>query len=249
MQGKGSNCSQCFRQISGPLAIRPPSDALSPTYCSKECQLQASVQHHALLFGSNPPVVVDASQAVAIDPTKVEARKAAQATLVERINSSGKAGLLLVARFIGRMVSDETKKLTASTSGSAKPPGDDYSIFDHIERLRYLEIDESDVSKDNEALGEVLKLSAEGLEEFLKNGRYAMLLGKMAYNAIGVTFSGGRDDKVLWTHMTMGLIGLNYLFLRCSRSRPCLSRKENGPGLRIAQKGRSGLVFTLFHLM
>lgn len=138
-------------------------------------------------------MIVQAADA-ATDDSKVEARKAAQQKLVESIRATGKVGLLLVARFIARMVGDETKKLAAASAG--ENTSDDYSLFDHIERLRYLEISDADCATDDEILAEVLKLSAEGLEEFLKNGRYSMLLGKMAYNAIGVTFSGGRDDKV-----------------------------------------------------
>ncbi|KAG9039531.1 hypothetical protein FRB95_009111 [Tulasnella sp. JGI-2019a] len=192
IESKGTHCSQCFREVSE-LVFKLPSDALSPTYCSKECELEASAQHHALLFGSTPPVIADAAKDIAADPSKVEARKAAQQKLVDSVRATGKVGLLLVARFIARMVGDETKKLsTASAGGSAS---DDYSLFDHIERLRYLEVVDADCVADEAILAEVLKLSADGLEEFLRNGRYGMLLGKMAYNAIGVTYSSGRDDK------------------------------------------------------
>ncbi|KAG8890492.1 hypothetical protein FRB98_007839 [Tulasnella sp. 332] len=193
LQLKGLHCSQCFKAVSASQATEPSSDALNPAYCSGECEVQASTQHHTLLFGSNPPVIVEGTN-IAIDASKVEARKAAQQKLVESIRATGKVGLLLVARFIARMVGDETKKLSAAASAGANT-SDDYSLFDHIERLRYLEIPDADCAADDAALTEVLKLSAEGLEEFLKNGRYAMLLGKMAYNAIGVTFSTGRDDK------------------------------------------------------
>jgi len=149
------------------------------------------MQHHSILFGTTPPVVLDPSKEVSMDPNKLEARKQAQEKLVANMKESGKIGVLLVARFVARMVAEETKKLTTGAQSTTE----EFSLFDHLERLRFLEMDEVAVAADKTALAEVLKMSAEGLEDFLNNGRYDTVLGKMAYNAIGVTFSGGRDDK------------------------------------------------------
>lgn len=139
-------------------------------------------------------MIAEAANDQTPDASKVEARKAAQQKLVEGIRSTGKVGSLLVARFITRIVGEETKKLSAAIAGGNT--SDSYSLYDHIERLRYLPIPEAECAADEAILAEMLKLSAEGLEEFLKNGQYSMLLGKMAYNSIGVTFSGGREGKV-----------------------------------------------------
>jgi len=44
-------------------------------------------------------------------------------------------------------------------------------------------------------LAKVLATAVPGLEQFVTDERHATLLGKMAYNAYGVCFGGGRDDK------------------------------------------------------
>lgn len=63
-----------------------------------------------------------------------------------------------------------------------------------MERVRFLELSR----KENEAehLRAILKTNLQGLEDFVTDERYTVLIGKMAYNAYGVSFSGGRDDKV-----------------------------------------------------
>ena len=72
--------------------------------------------------------------------------------------------------------------------------GEEYLLADHIERLRYLELvpDATGIKH----LAQVLECALPGLEQFVTEERHATLLGKMAYNAYGVYFNGGRDDKV-----------------------------------------------------
>ncbi|KAG8904721.1 hypothetical protein FRB99_001307 [Tulasnella sp. 403] len=185
--GKGTRCSHCFKVIDGE-PVRIDSDPLEVAYCSKECETQAGIEHHSLLFGN---ATVGAGAATVSDPSQTSKRREAQEKLVKTTKESDKLGLLLTARFIGKMVSEETKKLTSPASKSS----DDYALFDHLERLRYLEYPESSWKGDSEMLSSNLQLAADGLEEFLKNDRYGLLLGKMSYNAIGVTFGEGRHDK------------------------------------------------------
>jgi len=68
-----------------------------------------------------------------------------------------------------------------------------YGIGDHMERLRYLE--SAPDKKEVALLSNVLQLSFPGLEGIVLEERYAMLSGKMSYNAFGVCYNGGRDDK------------------------------------------------------
>lgn len=148
-----------------------------------------------LLFG---PALTGALQSLSPSPpdeAKQAARKAAQERLAQYFQEHDKAGIMLVARFLARMVAEETKKLAAAGAG-APMAAQEYSLYDHMERLRYLEFSEDQWLEQKEILSEVLKLSAEGLEEFLKEERYGLLLGKMAYNGVGVTFDAGREDKV-----------------------------------------------------
>jgi import receptor subunit TOM20 len=107
---------------------------------------------------------------------------------------------LLVARLIGRQVAVETQKMLPNPSGLMhtsdipEAEGGEYSLYDHIERLRYLEM--STEKKEVTLVKEVLQTALPGLEDFVTDERYAMLLGKMAYNSYGVCFGGGRDNRV-----------------------------------------------------
>ncbi|KAG8898268.1 hypothetical protein FRC01_010972, partial [Tulasnella sp. 417] len=196
LEGQGTYCSQCFRHIEAPAEpVKPESpDALGSVYCSTECRDLASNQHHMLLFGSTLTGVLQSLNTSPPDEAKQEARKASQEKLANYFRENGKSGILLVARFLARMVAEETKKL-AAPGGGGLSSGQEYSLYDHVERLRYLEFSEDQWGEQKELLSEVLQLSADGLEEFLKDERYGLLLGKMAYNGVGVVFDAGRDDK------------------------------------------------------
>ncbi len=140
----------------------------------------------------------------------LETRKSAQAPFVEYIKNNDRASPLLVAKFIARQVAIETNKMVQSAK-SAVPAlspsqdataendftdadGGEYLLADHIERLRYLELVPD--ANGMKHLSQVLESGLPGLEQFVTEERHATLLGKMAYNAYGVYFDGGRDDKV-----------------------------------------------------
>lgn len=127
-----------------------------------------------------------------------EDRRKAQEQLAASM-SGGRAILMLVARFIGRQVTTEMLKLGADRSGTTPisashgAASEGYSLNDHIERLRYLELSTKD---EVQLISRVLETAMPGLEQFVSDERYATLKGKMAYNAIGVCYGGGRSDKV-----------------------------------------------------
>jgi import receptor subunit TOM20 len=168
-----------------------------------------------VLFGLDPPLPPNPDE-----PNKpktqaeLAARRKTQEHFVETLRKTGATRPLLVARFIACMVTEQSAKMGAAVNpgsrnsspaalfGLPEPEGDPsvYSFYDHIERLKYLEIVETptEVEEVNSLKG-VLKSAMDGLEEFVGD-RYPLLKGKMAYNAIGVAFSGGRDDKVKWEH-------------------------------------------------
>lgn len=129
-----------------------------------------------------------------------EERDAAQAAFVDHIKKNGKAAPLLVARFVARQVSAETAKMIPGNIAAQvtydAPAADsgDYTMDDHVERLRYLELKAPE--DDYKLLGKVLSTALPGLEQFINDERHATLLGKMAYNDYGVCFDDGRDDKV-----------------------------------------------------
>lgn len=179
------------------MAIAPPSDPLKSVYCSKDCQVKSKFQSQGLLFSLEPPV--PPVLALGMPQQDTASREAAQKAFISYINKNTKAVPLLAARFIARQVANESTKLMP-TAG-AQPPSDipdtangNYTVYDHIERLRYLEVNAPE--EEIKILSQVLSAALPGLEQFITEERHATLLGKMAYNSYGVCFSDGRDDRV-----------------------------------------------------
>jgi hypothetical protein len=179
------------------------------------------------------------------DEDQIARRRAAQSRLVDFVRSSGRTGVLLVARFIGRMIADEAKKFEPGQT--SKSESKEYSLYDHLERLRYLELGQSVWEKQGELLAEVLKTAEEGLEEFLKGERYGEMLGKMEYNPIGVAVGGGRLDKVRHAIQVLSVRGM--LTIESSLSPPFPLTSANGLELPMESKSRSGPACTSSRLM
>jgi import receptor subunit TOM20 len=191
------------------MSLKFPRDSSSSTfhqaYCSKACMIASQNQSHRLLFSSDPPL--PAEFPIPPSPLEVrEARRAAQIKLVEFLKKEDRASPLLLARFVARQVTAEMQKMVETTPVIKKnnvaeddftdSDGIDhgYGMGDHMERLRYLEI--APDKKEVALLSNVLQLALPGLEGFVLEERYAILSGKMTYNAFGVSYNGGRDDRV-----------------------------------------------------
>jgi len=214
LEGKGSHCSQCLRQIDEGTALKPDGDRLAAAFCSKECESKLKAESQTLLFGPEYaiPVELNPNQ----DPEGAKKREDVQAAFTRSVRdkregeseSGGGAGAqaLLVARFVARQVVNETVKLLpkdhplgVAQQREADADADEwmtkgYTLFDHMERVRYLELGEKEAEA--EQLRAILKANLPGLEDFVTDERYTVLIGKMAYNAYGISYSGGRDDKV-----------------------------------------------------
>lgn len=152
-----------------------------------------------ILFTLEPPLpqqlIPDAAN------SSTDERDQAQAAFAEYIQKSGKAAPELMARVIARQVSIETAQMLTSMGHSplASPSvmltdGGDYTFNDHLERLRYLDVSASEEGA--KLFKTVLQLAIPGLEHLATEERLSVYLGTMAYNAFGVCFEGGRDDKV-----------------------------------------------------
>ncbi|KAF8165662.1 hypothetical protein B0H34DRAFT_780452 [Crassisporium funariophilum] len=207
LQEKGTHCGHCLRPIQPEMSLQLPKDSSSSsfhlTYCSRACMIASKNQSHTLLFTLDSPLPSEIPSAPT-PPEMMEARKTAQAKFVEYLKKENRAAPLLVASFIARQVALETQKMVEATNPGKKASADfdftdtdnqddRYALADHMERLRYLE-----VVPNPEELGllcEVLKTALPGLEEFATEERHMTLSGKMAYNAFGVCFGGGRDDR------------------------------------------------------
>ena len=198
LEGKESHCSQCLRRIEDDgTALRPDGDRLTSAFCSKECEAKLKAESQSLLFGPEYAVPIELNPNE--DPEFAKKREDAQVAFARFVRESGRIHVTLVARFIARQVVNETVKLLPTGHPSAPTKADEwtsrgYTLFDHMERVRFLEL----VAKEDEAeqLRAILKANLQGLEDFVTDERYTVLIGKMAYNAYGISFSGGRDDKV-----------------------------------------------------
>lgn len=204
VQAAGTHCTHCFRRIESNMAIRiTAEESLFPaSYCSKPCLLASKHQSHSLLFTLEAPIPEEIAPVGPPPASHNAERKAAQSKYVEYVKKEGRSGPLLAAQFIARQVVVETQKLFAHR-GKYGPvvekdftdaEGGEYYLADHIERLRYLEVIPNE--EELPLLAELLHATLPGLEQFTTPERHATLLGKMAYNAFGVCFAGGRDDKV-----------------------------------------------------
>jgi import receptor subunit TOM20 len=73
----------------------------------------------------------------------------------------------------------------------------EYTFYDHVERLRYMAVNQTEmILLEHNLLADVLKKAVEGLEELVELEKYLVMKGRIAYNAIGVAFGEGRDDRV-----------------------------------------------------
>ncbi|KAF9464812.1 hypothetical protein BDZ94DRAFT_1281731 [Collybia nuda] len=200
VQAAGTHCTHCLRLLQSSMSIplTEEPNLLSSKFCSKACLVANKTQSHSLLFTTEPPLPVEIGSAP-VSPEAIQARSAAQADFAEYVKKEGRAAPLLVARFIARQVALETMKMV---EGGKKPTDEndftdaesgEYLLADHIERLRYLEV--VPPTEELSLIVKVLQTALPGLEQFVTDERHATLLGKMTYNAFGVCFGGGRDDK------------------------------------------------------
>jgi import receptor subunit TOM20 len=123
---------------------------------------------------------------------------------VEFLKNENRVSPLLVARFVARQVTSELQKLIDATTPTKKinvveddftnSDSTDYGLVDHIDRLRYLDI--APDKKEIALLSDVLQTALPGLGGFVPEERYTILSGRMTYNAFGVSYNGGRDNRV-----------------------------------------------------
>ncbi|KAF8638601.1 hypothetical protein AX17_002142 [Amanita inopinata Kibby_2008] len=212
LEAAGVYCSQCLRALDSENVVKPPesSNPLNSTYCSEACLSTAKAQSYSLLFTLDSPFPPELPAGPLL-PSALETRKAVQAKFVEHIKGDDRAAPLLVAKFFARQVGIETNKMVEAAKAAApgasqtggsltkgendftEAEGGEYLLADHLERLRYLEVQPN--PDEVKLLAQILEAALPGLEQFVTEDRHATLIGKMSYNAYGVYYDGGRDDK------------------------------------------------------
>lgn len=192
-----------MRSIKENTGVRPDSDRFDSAYCSKDCLVKATTYSQGILFTLESPLPEHLIPEAA-NLSKDE-RDRAQAAFAEYIRKSGKSTPELMARVIARQVSIETAQLITSMGQSplananvTLTDGGDYTFNDHLERLRYLDV--AAFEEGSKLFKAVLELAIPGLEHLATEERLSVYLGTMAYNAFGVCFECGRDNKVMSAH-------------------------------------------------
>ncbi|KAF5333363.1 hypothetical protein D9611_002673 [Ephemerocybe angulata] len=205
VQLAGTHCTHCFRIIEAGQALKSEeSENVFPSaYCSKACLAASEKQSQSILFTLKNPLP-EALAAGPTPPEMTEKRKAAQAAFVQGHKGDFRNVPMLTARFVARQVALETQKLLTATALSTPSAADevadftdaeksDYTLADHTERFRYTDV--AVPPKDLSLLSELLAATLPGLEQFTTEERHAAMESKMLYNAYGVAFDGGRDDR------------------------------------------------------
>ena len=187
--GTSKYCSQCLRAMQRSESITVPLDPLQSAYCSKACQHAAEAHWNSLLFAAIPPPT-PTNPMPKRTKAQVEERRKVQEAFVAKLKEQGKLAPLLITRFIGRMVEDEHEKIVRLMdvegqskkvmTGLPEPEGDaEYSFWDHMERLRYLEILPNPADQGVcKTIQDLLRVSVEGLEEFVAEEKYLTLKGQ-----------------------------------------------------------------------
>ncbi|KAJ1957609.1 mitochondrial import receptor subunit tom20 [Dipsacomyces acuminosporus] len=144
-------------------------------YCSEKCRQDAYDAYHQFLCPS-------ASNPVALE--------FAQAT-----RDTHELAPILIAKFFGTLVDREKKKELARALGDSadeEAKDDEYTTWEHLERMRYLElVPTTNDGKMLSKLGKLMSSSVPGLSEFVTEERYTMLKGKLDYNAYAVHTADG----------------------------------------------------------
>ncbi|KAK3810422.1 MAG: MAS20 protein import receptor-domain-containing protein [Linnemannia elongata] len=162
-------CHYCLKQI-----VEDESKVNCPTctkvvFCSASCEKSASTEFHAVLCTKDSE---DASTP--------------ERSLYDYTKETNNKYPEMIAKFLVRMVHEETLN-----------SGEEYNLFDHIERLRFLEVRPSAAEeKEIELLKVALGSKIPGIEEFINEERYLTLKGKLLYNAYGISTSLNADRSV-----------------------------------------------------
>ncbi|KAF8936743.1 hypothetical protein EDD21DRAFT_374531 [Dissophora ornata] len=161
-------CHYCLKQIVGESKASCAT-CTKVVFCSETCEKAAATEFHTILCTKDSEDASTPERAL-YDYTKETNNKYPE----------------MIAKFLVRMVHEETLN-----------GGEEYNLFDHIERLRFLEVRPSAAEeKEIELLKVALGSKIPGIEEFINEERYLTLKGKLLYNAYGVSTSLDADRSV-----------------------------------------------------
>ncbi|KAF9356528.1 hypothetical protein BGX34_009881 [Mortierella sp. NVP85] len=167
---EGENyCHFCLKQIPNEDSKVPCSKCTQVVFCSKECQVSASQEFHDVLC------IKDS-----------EGTSSAERSLHMHTKTTRNVIPEMLAKFLVRMVYE-----------GAQNSGAEYNSFDHMERLRYLEIaPTAEEEREMELVKKALGSNIPGIDEFITEERFLLMKGRLLYNLYGVSTSLGANADV-----------------------------------------------------
>ncbi|KAF9357201.1 hypothetical protein BGX26_004074 [Mortierella sp. AD094] len=159
-------CHYCLKEIADEESKVPCSKCTQVVFCSQNCKTSASQEFHDILCTKDSDDVSSPERSLHEDTKKTR-------------NLTPE----MLAKFLVKMVHEESLN-----------SGAEYNSFDHMERLRYLEIQPSaEIEKEMELLKVALGSNIPGIDEFITEERYLLMKGRLLYNIYGV--STGLENK------------------------------------------------------
>ncbi|KAL7752424.1 mitochondrial import receptor subunit tom20 [Sorochytrium milnesiophthora] len=186
LEKSASYCSFCLKHI-GAGMTKHRSQRTELTYCCAQCEETAWTLYDHFLYAP-------------ADSQKVEMSTAHVMAMCRDYKAKVP---LMIARFLSYMVHEDQKKTeelkakAAANGGEVKMDDDTgYTVWDHIERMKFLELKVTEKAKSEaRLLRDVLGRKVPGLDEFLTDERYITLKGKFLYNMVGVTSAVPTNPK------------------------------------------------------
>ncbi|KAF9113197.1 hypothetical protein BGX27_002038 [Mortierella sp. AM989] len=153
-------CHYCLKEITSEGSKVPCSKCTKVVFCSEGCKTSASQEFHDILCTKNSDDASSPERSLHEDTKKTR-------NLIPE----------MLAKFLVKMVHEESLN-----------SGAEYNSFDHMERLRYLEIPPSaEIEKEMELLKVALGSNIPGIDEFITQERYLLMKGRLLYNVYGVS--------------------------------------------------------------
>ncbi|KAF9435377.1 hypothetical protein BGZ76_006417 [Entomortierella beljakovae] len=161
-------CHYCLKEITDSESKVPCNNCTQVIYCSDNCRTSASKEFHDILC------------------TKDSGDISPEGSLHEETNKTRNLVTEMLAKFLVKMVHEESLN-----------SGGEYNSFDHMERLRYLEIPSSkEIEREMELLKVALGSNIPGIDEFITEERYLLMKGRLLYNIYGISTALDKNRKV-----------------------------------------------------
>ena len=184
-----------MKDVAKDRPVVPEDDLLRSVYCSEDCQRASNAQSLSLLIGNDVPLPVEMP---GMPPIQKDERAAAQKNLADQWFQSQSSAFLMTAKLAAMQVLAELSKVLGLDAIRSQMPeacvNGEYTIFDHLERLRFVE--STAPEGEHEKLKGVLNTSLPFLEDIHNDERHSNYRAKVVYNSLGVVFEHGRNDKV-----------------------------------------------------